>query len=124
MSSTGLKQQAILIKALGHPVRLHILDVLSRGEACVCHLTTLLRQRQPYISQQLTILRQAGMVRDRRDGSVIYYRLTDARISAVISLAREILRDRDALLEWPKIPSGPVVGCPCPHCAQHSEMRS
>ena len=124
MSSTGFKQQAILIKALVQPARLHILDILSRGEACVCHLTALLQRRQPYISQQLTVLRQAGLVRDRREGSLIYYRLTDDRASAAIALTREILRRRDASLVRPQAPSGPVAGCPCPHCAQHSKVRS
>ena len=60
--------QADLIKAMAHPTRLHLLDILAQGEACVCHLTTILGQRQPYVSQHLMVLREAGLVTDRKDG--------------------------------------------------------
>ena len=51
---------ATIMKALVHPVRLQILQVLRDGEACVCHLEAVLNQRQAYISQQLMRLRDAG----------------------------------------------------------------
>ena len=110
------REQARLVKAMAHPTRLHILDILSRGEACVCHLTTILKHRQPNISQHLMVLREAGLVRDRRDGIVVYYRLTDDRTAQVIALTREMLRSRGVEVEFPLIPSSPVKGCPCPKC--------
>ena len=113
--------QAALTKVLGHPARLRILDILSHGEACVCHMTTILGQRQPYVSQLLMSLREADLVRDRREGSTVYYRLSDSRIAALISLTRDLLRERDPQLVWPAVPEMPVEGCPCPHCASLRE---
>ena len=115
------KMQAALTKVLGHPARLRILDILSHGEACVCHMTTVLGQRQPYVSQLLMSLRDADLVRDRREGSTVYYRLADSRIAAIISLTRDLLREREPELEWPALPEAPVEGCPCPRCAAARE---
>ena len=112
------EQLAGIIKALGHPARLHILDVLSRGEACVCHLTTILQRRQPYVSQQLMILRKAGLVRVRRDGPVVYYRLADEHVVRFLEDGRDLLRARGEAGAFPEIPAPPVEGCPCPKCAQ------
>jgi DNA-binding transcriptional ArsR family regulator len=58
-----------------HPARLHIPDALRRDEACVCHLQAVLGRPQAYVSQQLRVLREAGVVADRRDGLLVYYRL-------------------------------------------------
>ena len=69
----GYKQQSQLFRALSHPVRLRILDTLARQEACVCHLTALLRQRQPYVSQQLATLREAGLVDCQSNGPLRCY---------------------------------------------------
>ncbi|NLG51989.1 MAG: helix-turn-helix transcriptional regulator [Chloroflexi bacterium] len=112
------KLQADLFKALAHPTRLHILEILSQGEACVCHITTILKKRQPYVSQQLMLLREAGWVRDRKDGVMVYYRLADDRITEVIALGRSILEGMGVQLDPPEIPAAPVKGCPCPHCNQ------
>jgi len=112
------KAQADLFKALAHPTRLQILEILSQGEACVCHITTILRKRQPYVSQQLMLLREAGWVRDHKDGVMVYYRLADDRIAEVIALGREILEGMGTELDRPEIPTVPVKGCPCPRCAE------
>ena len=56
------------LKVMGHPVRLQILDMLRRGETCVCHIEQALDKRQAYISQQLMMLRDAGLVDSRKDG--------------------------------------------------------
>ena len=50
-----------LLKALSHPARLAILEALRQGEACVCHLEALFGWRQAYLSQQLMVLRAAGL---------------------------------------------------------------
>jgi DNA-binding transcriptional ArsR family regulator len=56
--------QVKLFKALMHPARLAILNVLRTGEACVCHMEAALGYRQAYLSQQLMVLRDAGLVDD------------------------------------------------------------
>lgn len=111
------EQQARIMKALAHPVRLRILDILRQEEQCVCHLTAVLGVRQPYVSQQLAVLREAGLVTDRRDGLMMYYRLQDERVAGVMSRVREMLAAQPWGAEsWPPIPGRPVPGCPCPKC--------
>ena len=114
--SEAYKKQAALVKALAHPTRLQILDILGQDEACVCHLTAVLHQRQPYASQQLMILREAGLVTDRKDGVMVYYRLTDPAVAETVRATRPLLRANGEAVEFPPIPAPPVEGCPCPHC--------
>jgi len=111
------EKQARLIKAMAHPTRLHILEILSKGESCVCHLTTILKRRQPYVSQHLMTLREAGLVMDRRDGPMVYYRLADQRIVDAMALTRELLAANGLPVDFPEVPVSPVPGCPCPKCA-------
>ena len=67
-----------------HPTRMAILDVLRGGEQCVCHMEAVLGLRQAHISQHLMILREAGLVTDRRDGWNIFYRVSKTDIYKVI----------------------------------------
>src|SRR6185436_247112 len=64
-----------LFKALADETRLRIVALLSQGELCVCHVQEALGLPQPNVSRQLGILRAAGIVADRRDGTWVYYRL-------------------------------------------------
>ena len=122
-SRDGLTAQAQFFQALSHPIRLRILDILSRQEACVCHLTCILGQRQPYVSQQLATLRDAGLVTDRRDGTLIYYRLADERLAHLLVESRAVLQDLTGVgsgssrpLAFPPVPDEPLADCPCPRC--------
>ena len=67
--------QARIIKALGHPTRLFILDELSRGERCVCELTDLINAEMPTVSRHLSVLRNVGLLEDEKRGSQVFYRL-------------------------------------------------
>jgi ArsR family transcriptional regulator len=62
-------------KALGDETRLRIVALLSHGELCVCHIHEALALSQPNVSRQLAILRAAGIVVDRREGTWVHYRL-------------------------------------------------
>lgn len=64
-----------LLKALSDPTRLRMVALLAHGELCVCHLEAALRLTQSTTSRQLAVLRAAGVVTARRDGSWVYYRL-------------------------------------------------
>jgi ArsR family transcriptional regulator len=79
MSATALDVRSFsrLFKALGDETRLRIVALLSHGELCVCHLEEALGLAQPNVSRHLGILRMAGVVEHRREGSWIYYRLAD-----------------------------------------------
>ena len=73
----GVRPLSKLFRALGDETRLRIVALLSHGELCVCHLETALDLNQPNASRQLGILKSAGIVDSRRDGTWVYYRLTD-----------------------------------------------
>jgi DNA-binding transcriptional ArsR family regulator len=111
--------QAKLFKALMHPARLAILDVLRTNEACVCHMEAALGYRQAYLSQQLMVLREAGIVDDRRDGWNVYYRVTKPGILNVMDAARQALGER-------KRADVPAVldACTCPHCVDETTGES
>lgn len=64
-----------LFKALGDETRLRIVALLAHGELCVCHIEAALALSQPNASRQLGVLRAAGVVEPRRDGTWVYYRL-------------------------------------------------
>ena len=101
---------ADLQKVLSHPVRIAILQILSQDEACVCHMEAALGFRQSYLSQQLAVLRTAGIIIDRRDGWNVYYQIHDRRILDFLQLSKELLN-----LEVSLIPIKPQ-NCPCPKC--------
>ena len=68
--------RAGIVKALGHPSRLFLLDALQREEQCVCELTELVGADQSTVSKHLAVLKNAGLVGRRRDGSMMLYRVT------------------------------------------------
>lgn len=96
------------LKAMAHPARLQILDMLRCGEICVCHIERALDRRQAYISQQLMILRDANLVASRRDGLQVYYRLADEQIAALLHLLCGPPRSEGIDL---------LAGCSCPACS-------
>jgi DNA-binding transcriptional ArsR family regulator len=108
---------AAILQAIDQPSRLEILQVIGSGEACVCHLEAALRQRQAYISQHLMALRDAGVITSRRDGRYVFYRLVDARILELISLAGSLAGAPPVAAST----SQRVQGCPCPHCSAAGE---
>jgi DNA-binding transcriptional ArsR family regulator len=116
-AANGFRAQAQLFRALSHPVRLRILDILAHQEACVCHLTAVLGRRQPYVSQQLAILRESGLVTDRREGTLIYYRLGDDLLATLLDQGKDIVKslEGDSLVFAP-VPKEALAHCPCPRC--------
>jgi ArsR family transcriptional regulator len=75
--STRLEVRPVsrLFRALADETRLRIIALLSHGELCVCHIQEVLKLPQPNVSRQLGVLRSAGLVEDRREGSWVHYRL-------------------------------------------------
>ena len=87
---TNSEPLAEIFSLLGQPARLHILLAIGAGQACVCHLEAVLGLRQASISQQLMLLRKAGLVESERVGRHIFYHLTDKRWIELIQAAAEI----------------------------------
>lgn len=84
-------KQAKILQALAHPVRLQILEILAGSPACVCDLIAWTGQRQAYISQNLMLLRQVGLVKFTRDGKNVRYELSRPEITK--KLLNYILKD-------------------------------
>ncbi len=103
--------QSAIFKALNHPVRLSILEILRDGEQCVCHLSACLGQRQAYISQQLFVLRESGLVQDRKDGWNVYYSVVDPLLFEILDDVR-VLSGADTTV----LPA-PLTECSCPRCS-------
>ena len=116
--SVNYQKTANKIKLLAHPERLRILDAVRRESECVCHLTALLDKPQPYVSQQLGLLRKAGIIEDERDSLNIYYRLADEEIAIWLN---DILGE--AIGEHPEISQHKkLIACPCPKCETESTL--
>lgn len=81
---------ANFLKAISHEGRLMILCHLTTGEKSVTELETLLSARQAAVSQQLSRLRLEGLVTPRRDGKVIFYRLTDDRSKQIMEVVFDL----------------------------------
>lgn len=86
----GLSQ---IFKAFSDPSRLRILYALSTQEMCVCDLAALLEISESAVSHQLRLLRTMKLVANRREGNILYYRLVDNHVLALITLALEHLRE-------------------------------
>lgn len=99
-----------LLKTLGHPIRLRILQEVADGEVCVCHLETQLDIRQALLSQHLMALREAGVLVTRRDGRFIFYRIADQRYLEIIDSTVQITGLKMETLTTGK------KDCDCPKC--------
>lgn len=84
--------RARVIKALGHPTRLMMVYELSRGEQCVCELTDLSNADISTVSKHLLILKNAGIVRDRKVGKWIHYSLKTPCILEFLSCVERVLK--------------------------------
>jgi DNA-binding transcriptional ArsR family regulator len=85
--------KAEFFKTLGHPLRVRVLELLAPGEQSVADLLRVLDVEQPHLSQQLGVLRRAGFVVTRREGSSVVYALADERIVDLLGVSKQILLD-------------------------------
>lgn len=85
----SLSDVAELFKVLGDRTRTRILHALFETEMCVCDLAYLLGMTQSSISHQLRVLKQAKLVRNRKEGKVVYYSLADDHVKSIFEQAFE-----------------------------------
>lgn len=83
--------KADLFKALGHPARVRALEVLVEGERTVGELQPLVGIESSHLSQQLAVLRRAGLVTARKEGSSVYYDLKDPLVADLLAVAKRLL---------------------------------
>jgi DNA-binding transcriptional ArsR family regulator len=82
--------KAELFKALGHPVRIRILELLRDGERTVSELQGTLAIDASSVSQQLGVLRARQLVVGRKEGTSVYYRVADPQVFELLDVARAI----------------------------------
>ena len=85
------KLKAELCRTFSDPKRLIIISELRNGEKAVGDLAATLQMSQAVVSRQLAILRDRGVVRPRREGTSVYYSITDSKIGEACDLVHEIL---------------------------------
>ena len=80
----NLEKKAEILKALGQPTRLRIMEYLRDGERCVCEIFPAIGGQQSNVSRHLSVLKQAGLVSDRREGVSIFYRAKDPSVYKIL----------------------------------------
>ena len=86
-----LEKKAEMLKAMAHPIRLQIVNILINGERSVGDLVKKLGTKQSLTSQQLSILKLHGVLKSRRNGNVVYYSLENNSIKNIIdSILKEV----------------------------------
>jgi DNA-binding transcriptional ArsR family regulator len=83
------ERAAELLRALSHPVRLRIVEILGEGELCVKKLEEILGISQPSVSQHLSRLRYAGLIESERRGHLVCYRLSREAAARILNVALE-----------------------------------
>jgi DNA-binding transcriptional ArsR family regulator len=86
--------QAAVIKAMAHPTRLFVVDQLSHGEKCVCELTEMIGADVSTVSKHLSILKNAGIVKDDKRGTQVFYTLEMPCVLNFFSCVRSVIETR------------------------------
>jgi ArsR family transcriptional regulator, virulence genes transcriptional regulator len=94
LDMTLYEMQAEISKTLAHPLRIAILHYLKDGEKTVNDLTQKFGASQSNISQHLALLRQRQIVKTRKEGATVYYRVASPKISQACDMVREVLLEQ------------------------------
>lgn len=84
---------AELFKVFGDSTRIRMLWALDESEMCVCDIAASLNMTQSAISHQLRVLKQAGLVKNRRQGKVVFYSLEDDHVKAIFEKGLEHIKE-------------------------------
>ena len=84
---------AEFFKVFADSTRIKILSALFENELCVCDIAACLNMTKSAVSHQLRILRQADLVRNRKEGKIVYYRLSDDHVRKIFEMAKELLSE-------------------------------
>lgn len=92
MSTPQYESLAELFKALAHPTRIWILQLLRGGEKCVCEIVPELDMEQSNVSRHLAVLKKEGVLESRKEGLKAIYYIKDARIYELLDMGSDILK--------------------------------
>lgn len=90
MDEAEIKDEAEILKAMSDPCRLKILTLLKEGELCVCEIMIILDRQQSTTSHHLSILKDAGLIKERKDGRWSRYRLSEGAVIEMLNLVKLI----------------------------------
>lgn len=92
IDETYAEQLSIVFKALSHPVRLQILDLISQGggEVCVCDIDSHFGLSQPTLSHHIKVLREAGLIQSEQNGVWIFHRINPTALETVNTLLSQL----------------------------------
>lgn len=96
MSDRAAAALAATFSVLGDPTRVRLLDALARRELCVCELAELIGSSDSAVSHQLRLLRSLRLVRSRRSGRMIFYRLDDDHIRQLLDQSRRHIEETES----------------------------
>lgn len=113
----GVKNLSMVFKALSDETRLRIIKLLEGGELCVCHVVAAFDMCQSKVSFHLGVLKKAGLLRDRKEGKWMHYRIDDSDffkrlliLSVMERIPEETLKeDRERLKAFIEANSGPMA---------------
>ena len=94
-----MKELLSLFKALSDETRLRIVKLLENGELCVCHIVAAVDMSQPKVSFHLKVIKDSGLVKDRREGKWMHYRLNESDLFKrllFLSIAERIREEETA----------------------------
>ena len=89
-NSASIKNSVLLFNALGDDVRLAIVLYIKGGEKCACEIPAAVKRAQPTVSQHLKILREAGILKSRREGKCIMYSVCCPEVLKLIDFSKKI----------------------------------
>ncbi len=120
-----------ILKALSEETRLRVLKLLQQGELCVCDIVAALETSQPKISFHLNVLKEAGLIKDRKQGRWIHYRIDESdmfRRFLVLSLVEKLTdkaidEDRKRLDMWIKSKAAKALPSSC-ECREVSKCST
>lgn len=87
-----LTNEIKVFKAVADVTRLSILKLLTGGELCICEIMLALKKPQSSISHNLSILEDAGLIKERKEGKWCLYRISDGAVVDMVNLARQLKR--------------------------------
>jgi len=91
MSSMGNQLVANIFKALSHPTRLQIVQLLKEKPLCVCEILPQIESEQSNTSQHLSVLKNQGIVDSKKDGSMVIYKIKSPEVYQMIDIAENII---------------------------------
>lgn len=83
---TAMEQKARVLKVLGDPNRLRIIDLLRDGELCQCEIIPVIGQSQPTVSRHLRLMEKAGILTKRKDGTRTLYKVSHEGVFTIVDL--------------------------------------